>query len=115
MILTPFLAASSTAAAAASPSSATTMTALQPWVTMLAIWSFWSLASWLASWETTSKPIPLRIFVIWSRSPAQRSVAKSEKESPILILSAARAAGDANSAATARNERMYLFTPCLLR
>ena len=114
MTLTPFLATSSTAVAAASPSWATTMMTLAPWVTMLLIWSFWSLASWLASCEMTSKPLSVSSFVISSRSRAQRSVAKSENDRPILTLSAARA-GDANSDATAREKRMSLFTPASLR
>ena len=51
---TPASAALSTAVTAASPSSAMMINALAPWLTMLSIWSFCSLTSWLASWLRTS-------------------------------------------------------------
>src|SRR5215208_4955944 len=63
-----------------------------PCETILSIWSFCSFTSWFASCEMTSYPFSANSLRINVSSFFQRSVAKSEKERPILVFPAAAGA-----------------------
>ena len=89
------------AVAKASPSSATTIKPFTPWLTMLSIWSICSFTSWLASCDKTSYPLSSNKPRINTSSFFHRSVAKSENESPTLMVSLSIASSSVVSAAGA--------------